>query len=96
MSERERERGEGEEDSSDGGEKWDAERGPTESVHDLALSQVCTAGGAERKEAVHTQAAPAWACVRWCVCLCVCLGVRGRCMSECVEQPNWPPVFPSL
>lgn len=40
----------------DGGAKRGAERGLTESVHDLALSQVCTTGGAQRKEAVHAYA----------------------------------------
>lgn len=41
------------------GEKRGAERGLTESVHDLALSQVCTTGGAQRKEAVYAYAARA-------------------------------------
>lgn len=53
------------------GAKRGAERGLTESVHDLALSQVCTTGGAQRKEAVHAYAARAQACVRWCMCACV-------------------------
>ncbi len=53
---------------------------------DLALSQVCTTGGSRRKEFVYT-------CLV-CVCsLCVCMCV---CAHECVELPNWPPVFPSL
>lgn len=48
-----------EDSSSEGGEKRSAERSLTQSVHDLALSQVCATGGAKRKEAVHAYAARA-------------------------------------